>query len=589
MLRVTRIALFSAAIGVLGVSGAGAVEPDAPQKLISRMDAVGIKLHEALAAKFKPRKRKKKNDQGTLVEFYAGRDDKPVWITEKGLNERALKAIAEIKQAKKYELDPNAFDVPNQAELTAAGELSSGALAKAELQMSYAILKYAKYAGGGRINVSSLSKYLDRHPQIPDPVRLMTDLSESDDPGRALAALHPTHPQFKLLLAALKRSRTAVPEKVIEIPEGPTLRIGDRHEQVELLRKRLKVKLPEASDGGEVDPLVFDKVLEDAVKEFQISKGLQDDGIVGSGTRGVLNVKPADKTKTLLVNVERWRWMPRDLGRMNIQVNIPEFKFRVKVNGKVIHEERNIIGKLTNQTPVFSDVMETVVLNPYWYPTQNIIRNEILPGARKSGRFVSKNGFEVLSTSGTPVDPESVNWYAAGPRDFSFRQPPGASNALGEVKFLFPNKHAVYLHDTPAKNLFNSPVRAFSHGCMRIRNPRRLAEIILGNEGWSRASVHDRINQRENQHYSLKNKFPVHITYFTAWANPDGSINYYSDIYKHDEKVYAALHGLPVPRDPIDPVAVRARELERNLPTGDEPLIRERSRGGLFDNLFNLN
>ncbi len=589
MLRVTRIALFSAAVGVLGISGAGAVEPDAPQKLISRMDAVGIKLHNALAAKFKPRKRKKKNDQGTLVEFYAGRDDKPVWVTEKGLNERALKAIAEIKQVGKYELDPKDFAVPTQEELTSGGELTSSALAQAELKMSYAILKYAKYAGGGRINLSSLSKYLDRHPQIPDPVILMTKLSESDDPGKELAGLHPTHPQFKLLLAALRKSRTAKPEKNVFLPDGPTLRAGDRHEQVVILRERLKVELPEASGDEEVDPLVFDQVLEDAVKVFQSAKGLEDDGIVGSGTRQVLNAKPADKRKTLLVNVERWRWMPRNLGAMNIQVNIPEFKFRVKKNGNIVHEERNIVGKLTNQTPIFSDVMETIVLNPYWYPTQNIIRNEILPGARKSGRFVSKNGFEVLSTSGTPIDPESVDWYAAGPRDFSFRQPPGASNALGEVKFLFPNKHAVYLHDTPAKNLFNSQMRAFSHGCVRIRNPRRLAEILLGNEGWSRGTVHDKINHRENQHYSLKNKIPVHITYFTAWANPDGSVQYFSDIYKHDVRVYAALHGLPVPRDPIDPVAVRARELEKDLPKDDRPLMRERSRGGLFENLFNLN
>ncbi len=588
MSRVTRIALLSAALGALFVQGAGAVEPDAPKKLISRMDAVGIKIHDALAAKFKPRKRSKKNDQGTLVEFYANRDDKPVWVTEKGLNERAMDVIAEIKRADKYLLDPSDYKLPSKEAFASKDDITAQKLADAELKLSYAILAYAKHAGGGRINLSSLSKYLDRHPQIPDPVKLMTDLSTSDNPGSRLEKLHPSHPQFKLLMAALKDAKTSKPAKHISVPDGPTLRLGDRHDHVLILRKRLKVS--EVSGGDDADPKVFDEALEDAVKEFQKSKDLTDDGIVGSGTRSAMNRKPADRVKTLMVNIERWRWMPREFGKLHIRVNIPSFKFMVVKNEKVVHSERTIVGKLTNQTPVFSDRMETVVLNPYWYPTQNIIRNEILPGARKSGRFVAKNGFEVTTTSGTPIDPESVDWYAAGPRDFSFRQPPGANNALGEVKFLFPNKHAVYLHDTPAKNLFNSQVRAFSHGCMRIRNPRRLAEIILGNEGWSRELVHQRLDQRDNQHYSLKHKFPVHISYFTAWVQPDGTVKYENDIYKHDAKVYAALHGLPAPKDPIDPVAVRARELERELPNDDRPLYRERRRDrGFFDNLFNLN
>ncbi len=577
MLRIIKITTILFVLSCVTTNMTFAVEPEAPEKLISRIDAIAIKIHNKLAERFKKRRTTKKKDQGTLVQFYAERDNKPVWISEKGINNKALLLMNEIKNAAEYELNPNDYVLPNVKNFSKDMKKASDWLAKTELQISYAALAYARHAGGGRISPGNLSKYIDRHPQFSDPFKLMSELSKSEDPGKNLRNLHPSHPQFKLLLTALRQARTQKlkPVRHIEIPEGPTLRLGDSHENIPLLRKRLNAPEPEVSYDNHANAETFDIELQTALKKFQKAKGLEDDGILGPSTRRILNRKPGDRTKTLLVNLERWRWMPRNLGNFHIRVNIPEFKFRVVRNNVAIHTERTIVGKYTNQTPVFSDQMETVVFNPYWYPTYNIIRNEILPGARKSGRFIAKNGFEVTNTSGHPIDPESVDWYSAGPRDFSFRQPPGASNALGEVKFLFPNKHAVYLHDTPTKHLFNTSVRAYSHGCMRIRNPRRLAEIIMGNEGWSSGRVNNQIDVRENQHYSLKNKFPVHITYFTAWANPDGSIQYFDDIYKHDKRIYAALNGLAILPDPVDPVAARAREQERNINDG---LITRRPR-----------
>ena len=592
MLRGTKIVLVATVLTIITTQFSMATEPMAPEKLITRMDAVSIKIHDNLAAKFRPKKKKSKKDQGSLVEFYADREDKPVWVTETGVTEKARKLMAEIKNAKKYELDPSKFKLPNPDEFSEDMEKAADWLANTELKISYAALAYARHARGGRISPSSLSKFIDRRGELPDPFKLMAELSSSEEPGKVLAKLHPTHPQFKLLLEELRKARTQKVVEQVQIPDGPTLRYGDEDEQVVLLRKRLKVAKVDPEEG-EFKAELFDEAVEEAVKNFQKAKGLKDDGVVGSGTRRILNQRPADRRKTILVNIERWRWMPRELGEFHIKVNIPEFKFRVIKNGTPIHTERTIVGKYTNQTPVFSDKMETVVFNPYWYPTYNIIRNEILPGARKSGRFIAKNGFEVTNTSGRPIDPESVDWYSARPRDFGFRQPPGAGNALGEVKFLFPNKHAVYLHDTPTKKLFNTSVRTYSHGCMRIRNPRRLAEIIMSNEGWSRDRVNSQIDIRENQHISLKKKFPVHVTYFTAWVNDDGVVEYHNDIYKHDKRIYAALHGLPVLPDPVDPVAQRARQQEQNIADGDfeysRSYRRRRHKGFSFDNIFNQN
>ena len=583
MLRYIKTVFGTALIACLSGTGSLAVEPGAPEKLMSRMDAIGIKIHQALAAKFKARNLSSKQDQGTLVEFYTERNDKPLWVNENGLNKKAKLLMAELARAANYELDPKDYKVTFATEFSTDMDSPADWLAKADLKLSYAALKYARHANGGRITPAKLSKYIDRHPQLKDPVKFMRDLAENDNVGAQLVKLHPTHPQFKLLIAALRKARTAKPVDQIMIPEGPTMKLGLRDERVPTLRDRLDVSV-ESSDE-DFDPEVFDEDLADAVMDFQKSKGLKEDGIVGNNTIKALNWKPSDRTRTLMVNLERWRWMPRELGKFHIRVNVPEYKYKVIRNGKVFYSDRAIVGKITNQTPVFSDEMETVVFNPYWYPTQNIIRNEILPGVRRNDRFIYKNGFEVVNARGNPVDPGSIDWYNAGPRDFSIRQPPGSGNALGEVKFLFPNKHAVYLHDTPQKKLFDTSVRMYSHGCMRIRNPRRLAEIVMSNEGWKNSLVHERMDYRENQHFALKNKIPVHVTYFTAWVNDDGTVRYHNDIYKHDKRIYAAFHGLPVPRDPVDPVAVRARQLEREISEG---FRRRRSEGPsfTFQNIF---
>lgn len=563
LLSIGMIGFFSLSINAL------AVEPDAPKQLIEKMDAVGIQLNDVLTAKFKSEPRYRKRDHGSLVEFYGEREHKPIWITEAGFTQKAERLIAEIKKAARYGLNATDYDLPS-LQKTASTDLSVDALADAELKLSYAALAYARHAKGGRMDPSKLSKFIDVKLDLPNPYDVIKALAESDKPAQYLTGLHPQHEQFQLLVAMLEDQRGAKAENTVIIPDGPTLRFGDESDIVPLLRKRLKVSTrggferiqDDYSDYKEND--VFDERLEEAVRDFQAANGLKADGIVGQNTRAVLNGgQPKNKVKTIIANMERWRWLPENLGNYHIKTNIPEFKFSIYKNNRVVHSERVIVGKVTNQTPIFTDKMETVVLNPYWYPPRSIIRNEILPGARRSENFISRHRFQLTNARGRSLDPYEVDWYSVRPKDISFRQPPGPGNVLGEVKFLFPNKHAVYMHDTPTKNLFKKQVRAYSHGCVRVQNPRRFTEILLANQGWSKDRVRRQLATGRNQHIKLEQKVPVYLTYFTAWVDPaSGDVTYFNDVYKHDDRVIAKLEGRPVPKDPVDPVAKRVSQQE---------------------------
>jgi murein L,D-transpeptidase YcbB/YkuD len=263
----------------------------------------------------------------------------------------------------------------------------------------------------------------------------------------------------------------------------------------------------------------------------------------------------------ILANMEQWRWMPEDLGAFHITVNVPEYAIRVVRDGEAVHTERVIVGEIANQTPVFSDKMSTVVFHPFWGVPDSIKVNELLPSLAR-GSALERQGLRV-QYNGRDVDPRSVDWSQADIRNFHVYQPPGSSNVLGVVKFLFPNQHQTYMHDTPTKNLFNASQRTFSHGCMRVRNPLKLAEAVMGHDrGWTMADVDDALaNGPENNNITLDRKIPVHMTYFTVVANPDGSYQTFNDVYGHEKRITLALAGrwgqIDKGRDHLAPVQLR--------------------------------
>jgi murein L,D-transpeptidase YcbB/YkuD len=560
--------LKSAACGLIFCSviagPATAVEPDAPEQLITRLDAIGFEVQKRLSASFKADSETEyeKTEHGALVEFYADHAHDPVWVTVDGLTDKARSVMKELARAEDYGLNSDDYDLPELDAPKDGKKRALTALAETEVTLSRSVLAYARDARGGRLPPQSLSKMLDPTLNLPDPLEVMEEFAKRDDPAGYLRDFHPKHPQFEALRKVLLEVRGSKEEKRIVIPNGPVIKPGETHAQIALVRQRLSVSVPERSGEPLFPAKVYDSKLEAAVRAFQKSHGLTADGIIGPSTRRAMNARPKARVKTILANLERWRWIPESADtELNVQVNIPEFRVRVFEHGKAILTERIVVGKTTNQTPVFSDQMERIVFHPYWNVPNSIKVEEILPHLRRRTSR-SSGGFaffdNIVTTQGNPrwmaannlrikyrgkiIDSTQIDWNRVDIRKFHFYQPPGGPNVLGVVKFMFPNKHTVYLHDTPSKHLFARTVRAESHGCMRVRNPDMLAKVLLKRDaGWSAGRVDGAIRSQVHQPVQLKNPIPVHVTYFTAKVRPDGTVQYIGDIYGHDARMARAL------------------------------------------------
>ena len=485
-----------------------AVSPVAatPVPAPAALSAIGERIKAGLAADPAKLSAADREDRTALQAFYESRNYASVWIEGDKLSARAEAAGAEIRRADDWGLKASAFDLPAAPTATAGSDELKQQLADAELKLDLAILKYARFARGGRIEPTSLSHNLDRRPVLFEPQGVMAGIAGSEATDKYLQALHPQHPQFERLrqkyLAAKGGTLASEPEPAAE---------------------------PRSDRGRK---------------------------------KGSVAAAPAARTnhsglaRRLLANMEQWRWMPPELGALYVMDNIPEYMTRVVKNGKVIFTEKIVVGMVDKQTPVFTQPMEFIVFHPEWGVPDGIKMKEILPGLRRSsgGGFfgfgddepaiLRQHGLKV-SYRGRMIDAGKVNWATADIRQYQFSQPPGAKNVLGVVKFRFPNKHDVYMHDTPTKGLFGASVRTYSHGCMRVQNPVRLAEILLHEDrGWSADKVAGLVNGGpSNNSITLNTKIPVHVTYFTAWVDDDGKLRTYGDPYGHEERISAALEG----------------------------------------------
>jgi len=515
--------------------------PPAPQ------DPLGIALQQKLSAAAKGRADEAEaQDRAALAAFYAGRIYAPVWVSSNGLSAKAAAAITEFGKANDWGLD--AADFPPPVVTAATGDAPSpDALANAELAMSLTALKYARYARGGRIAdpATQLSSYLDRKPQLLEPKTVIEQLAAAGEVDAYLRKLHPQQPEFEKLRQKLIEMRTAAAATTVEmLPNGPQLLPARSNPQIAILRRRLKVPMPVATADKPADENNYDDALKVAVMAFQKESGTLPDGIVGNATRALLNDVEVLSPAKLIANMEEWRWMPEDRGDLYVTVNIPEFTLRIVKNGAVIHTERVITGLVDKQTPVLSETMKSIAFQPRWNVPNSIKVNELYPSLARGGTSFRRQGLR-LSRNGRDIDPESVDWSSTDIRAYDVYQPPGASNVLGELKFNFPNKHTVYMHDTNARHLFEETSRPFSHGCMRVRDPRRMAEILLSEDkGWDAAKIADLIaNGPPNNEVPIERKIGVHVTYFTAWVDEQGALQTARDVYGHEKRITQALSG----------------------------------------------
>jgi murein L,D-transpeptidase YcbB/YkuD len=457
--------------------------------------------------------------------LYARRDYRPLWDAER---ETALRA--RLAEAAGDGLDPADYAVPQDD-----GDVFSRAAE--DVSLTEAALRYARHAHSGRIDPRTVSRLVDRDPPELNVERFLNRLAIAGNVVATLESAHPVHPQYHALREAL---RDALDRDHVDIPavgKGPNLRVGSRGARVAILRSRLETTVRRGED-----PQVFDTALDRAVREFQRENDLLVDGIVGPRTLAVLDKDvDDDPVATLAANLERWRWMPRHLGRRHVIVNIPAFRVEVQHAGDRAYEGRVIVGRPAHPTPSFSDEIEHVVVNPYWNVPYSIASSEMLgPLSRNPSGYAARRNLEVV-VGGRVVHPSSVQWNRDTLRRVRIRQRPGRGNALGTVKFLFPNEWAVYLHDTPTRHLFRRASRAYSHGCVRVQNPFDFAEALLAGEEAVSGRKLERMAGGNRRWFNVQRTIPVHLAYFTREVNADGELVRHADIYGWDRRTRQAL------------------------------------------------
>jgi L,D-transpeptidase YcbB len=464
----------------------------------------------------------RKNDRQAVEAFYLSRGFAPLWIEGGVANARAQSAIARLKAAAADGLDPSDYPTPD---FGAAAD-HADVLADDELKLTNAALTYARQAQIGRVHFSRVSPDIYYNLVAPDPREVLSRLAQAKDVGEALGAYSPPEEGFKQLRAKLAEVRgqgdAAAPA---HIAAGSMLRVGMKDDRVPLLRQRLHV----SAEAGES---TYDNALSEAVRTFQRQHDLKPSGNLNAATVEALNGAPHGRAADILIaNMERWRWLPRDLGKTYVMVNIPDYSLKVVHNGTTVWRTRIVVGKPSTPTPLLSEAMKYITVNPTWNVPPSIVQNEYLPALQYDPDALARIGLE-------------VEYNADG--SLHIFQPPGEANALGRLRFNFPNKFLVYQHDTPDKNLFARERRAYSHGCMRVQDPLDYAQVLLSyaapNEGYTAERLRQMFGSEEYD-INFSTLIPVHITYQTAFVDESGKLELRDDVYGRDARTLAVLRG----------------------------------------------
>ena len=489
-------------------------------------------------------------ERKAVLAFYTANGFKPLWTSGGHATPRALALLKTLSGVAADGMVPKnylptglvSFDNVDQALL---GDPSINA--HFDIAMSAAVLKYARQMSGGQFEPNRLSLYNDIKPQPVSADAAIRVLAYTPFPDSYLSSLAPPHPQYAVFKAALAKL-SGNGQTLDQIADGPDVKLGNSDDRLPAIRARLQTLGVVVVDMPKPDPLLLDKNLSSSLKQFQSTSKIKATGNVDSATLKALNADRSDDERQRLVfNMERLRWLPKNLGTRHVLVNQAAFEVNVFDHDKTVWHSRIIVGKPMNQTYAFSDAIQTVVFNPSWGVPASIIVNEYGPKSRRDPSYLDRNGFKVVDANGDPISSRQVDWYNLGQAPtIGVQQPPGSGNALGELKFLFPNAHDIYMHDTPTKNLFADSTRAYSHGCVRVQNPREFAAVLLG---WNQEKVASNIGMVgksgtglvESHSINLPEKVPVHLTYFTAWTDENGKIRFFNDIYGRDAAMAKAF------------------------------------------------
>jgi murein L,D-transpeptidase YcbB/YkuD len=521
--------------------------------------AVAEKMRDLLAGKAE-RLFGGKKERATVEAFYAGRGFAPLWVENGAGNDRSKAAIARLAAADADGLDPSDYATPDFKTAT-----TPDALADDELKLTAATLTYARYAQAGRVHFSRVSADISYTIVAPDPADVLAKLADTKDVDALLGSYNPPQAGYKALKQKLAEVRGRKGDTgPARLATGPVVKVGAQDPRVPQVRERLGV----AANG---DDTTFDKTLAEAVKKYQREHDLSPSGTINNAVIESLNGPRHDRDADIIVaNMERWRWMPRDLGKTYVMVNIPAYTLRVMRDSSPLWTTRIVVGQPGKPTPLISATMQYITVNPTWNVPPSIIQNEYLPALEQDPQALDRIGLKVEH------NPDGT---------IHIFQPPGDGNALGRIRFNFPNKFLVYQHDTPDKYLFAKEKRAFSHGCMRVQDPIKYAEVLLSielpKEGYTQERLH-RMFGSEEQNINFPMPLPVHITYQTAYVDDAGKLVILDDVYGRDARMIQILKG---EERRVAEIPVERRETTISHPIKDPNPFAARSTARGF-NLF---
>ncbi|MDR3724296.1 MAG: L,D-transpeptidase family protein [Terracidiphilus sp.] len=496
------------------------------------------------------------NNLQNLHAVYEATQSAPAWIRREQATSQALAVISALEHSQLKGLDPEDYDAslwPARLEALKAARGDAATLARFNVELTVSALRYLSDLRTGRLNPKPLVFGIDldqRHYDLPQYLVLKV-LTAPDVPG-ALRAVEPQYLGYQRAEAALETYiALAANDRNEPLPDlQQAVKLGDAYSGVLQLGQRLRLLGDLPQDASSVNPnaSAYDAAMQEAVKHFQTRHGLKPDGVLDKRTLLQLNTPLSARVLQLRNSLERWRWLPADYPRMPVTVNIPGFRLRVFSGDRHVAMRMNVVvGKaILHQTPAFAKEIKYIVFRPYWNLPPDIVRADVVPRLRRDSRYLARKGFEVTDRNGRIVPTKTVNsatLAAIRSGKLMVRQKPGPSNALGLVKFIFPNEFDIYLHSTPAPQLFSRSRRDFSHGCIRVEKPAELAAWLLRDQPkWTLSNIQDAMQSGpDNQEVLLSTPVPVVIVYLTAVVEEDGEVYFYDDIYGLDKALNGAL------------------------------------------------
>ncbi|MGH6760181.1 MAG: L,D-transpeptidase family protein [Phyllobacterium sp.] len=526
---------------------------DTDGQMSFRLEPIGVSIDALREAQVKA----EKEIAEAVAEFYATKQ-MPIWTNGYNVTAKAKDVAAFFAQAGEDGLDPDDYSVkiPSDGFDLENAQARLKQLAQFELMMTARALRYARDAGEGRINPNRLSGFHDFKRGSVNAADVAQQLATVSDPVVYLRSLHPQSDAYAKLKANLQALEGRA-DRTARVADGTLIRPGETNPEIRNVVALIRAKAPadyiaahDAVLRAHENASVYDVTLVEAIKDFQRSAGRKADGVIGANTLSSLQGESiSSKRERILYSMERLRWQPHDFGDRYVFINQPAYRAQYFEDGKEKLAMNVVIGSARNQTVFFYDTIETVVFNPSWGVPRSILINEKMPRILRDPGYLERSGYEVYNSAGKRVSSSEVNWaqVAANGGGVGIRQKPGPDNALGELKILFPNSHDIYMHDTPSKSAFKRDMRALSHGCVRLENPRGMAAAILG------VQVDD-LKQyfgKNERPVKVSRQIPVYVSYFTAWPNEKtGEIEYFDDVYDRDvglgkafEKTSAARQG----------------------------------------------